>query len=205
AIFYFTIAIGFHEYHIFSQMAAFIIMVLITAFSVFISVVYDRIELAALSIVGGFAVPFMVSTGEGNYKVLFTYIIILDLGMLVLAYMKKWNLINILAYAFTVILYSGWLGAKVLGHEAAPYAGAFIFGLAFYIIFVFMNVVNNVKERRSFSYVELIILISNTFVFYISGMLVLKEWAWQYKGIYTVIMGCFNLVLALTLYKYFKA
>jgi uncharacterized membrane protein len=205
AIFYFTIAIGFHEYHIFSQPVAFVVMVLITAFSVFISVIYDRVELAALSIVGGFAVPFMLSTGEGNYKILFTYILILDLGMLVLAYMKKWNLINILAYAFTVILYSGWLGAKVLGHADGPYRGAFFFGLVFYIVFVLMNVVNNVKDRRQFSYVELIILISNTFVFYISGMLVLREWAWQYKGVYTVAMGCFNLVLALALYKYFKA
>jgi uncharacterized membrane protein len=67
-----------------------------------------------------------------------------------------------------------------------------------------MNVINNVKERRAFTYVELIILISNSFVFYISGMLVLREWAWQYKGVYTVAMGCFNLVLALMLYRYFK-
>jgi len=205
AIFYFTIAIGFHEYHLFSQTVAFIIMLVITSFSVFISVAYDRVELAALAITGGFAVPFMLSTGAGNYKVLFTYILILDLGMLALAYLKKWNLINILTYAFTVVLYSAWLESKVVNIEHAPYKGAFFFGLIFYTVFVFMNVINNIKERRPFTYVELIILISNTFVFYISGMLVLHEWHSELKGIYTTAMALFNFILAFSLYKYFKA
>jgi uncharacterized membrane protein len=205
AIFYFTIAIGFHEYHLFSQTLAFVMMLAITAFSVFISVAYNRVELAALAITGGFAVPFMLSTGQGNYKVLFSYILILDVGMLALAYLKKWNLINILAYAFTVILYSVWLGTRVLGESLAPYKGAFIFGLIFYVVFVLMNVINNIKEKRQFTYIELIILISNTFIFYISGMLVLKEWQPELKGIYTIAMGIFNFVLAVALYRYFKA
>lgn len=205
AVFYFTIAIGFHEYKLFSQTTAFVIMFVITAFSVFVSIAYDRAELAALALTGGFAVPLMLSTGEGNYKVLFTYIIILDLGMLVLAYIKKWNIINILSYAFTVLLFTGWLGTKVVGKENAPFAGAFLFANVFYLIFVLMNIVNNIKERRKFSYVELIILISNNFVFYISSMLVLKEYAWQYKGIYTVLMGISNFILAFLLQKKFKS
>jgi len=131
AIFYFTIGIGFHQYHIFNQTTAFVIMFLITSFSVFISVSYDRIELAALSIIGGFATPFMVSTGEGNYQVLFTYILILDAGMLVLAYLRKWNLINILAYCLTMLLYIIWLEAKVIGNPRGPYQGALILVLFF--------------------------------------------------------------------------
>lgn len=64
-------------------------MVIITAFSALISLSYDRIELAVLSLIGGFAVPFMVSTGEGNYVVLFSYIIILNIGILAIAYYKN--------------------------------------------------------------------------------------------------------------------
>ena len=64
SIYYLTIAIAFHDYHLFSQTVAFIIMCVITTFSVFVSVSYDRKELAVLSLIGGFAVPFMISTGE---------------------------------------------------------------------------------------------------------------------------------------------
>lgn len=78
AIFYFTIAFAFHQYHLLSQTAAFVIMVVITSFTITLSVLYDRPELAVIASVGGFITPFLVSTGDGNYIVLFTYLIILN-------------------------------------------------------------------------------------------------------------------------------
>lgn len=205
AIFYFTIGIAFHQYHLFNQTTAFIIMLLITGFSVFISIVYDRIELAALSIIGGFATPFMVSTGQGNYQILFTYILILDIGMLILAYMRKWNLINVLAYAFTMILYFGWLQAKCIGQPNAPYKGALIFGAIFYVVFILMNIINNIKERRKFAALDLTILISNTFLFFGSGMQILSYYHPELKGIFSVLLAGFNLLCSFLLYKKFKA
>lgn len=120
SIFYLTIGIAFHDYRLFSQTMAFIIMMVITIFSVFVSVSYDRKELAVLSLFGGFAVPFMVSTGEGNYKVLFTYIAILNIGMLMIAYFKKWNLVTLLAFIFSCLLYSAWFG-KGFYDDNLPY------------------------------------------------------------------------------------
>lgn len=205
AIFYFTIGIAFHQYHLFNQTAAFVIMLLITSFSVFISVVYDRVELAALSIIGGFATPFMVSTGQGNYLVLFTYVLILDAGMLVLAYLRKWNLINILAYAFTMILYFGWLQTKVIDHPNAPYKGAIIFAAVFYLVFILMSVVNNIKEQRKFGILDMSILISNTFIFYGVGMQILSYWHPELKGLFSGLLAGFNLACSWLLYKKFKA
>src|SRR5690606_30266447 len=65
AVLYFTIAIAFHEYQIFPQAIAFVLMVVITAFTVVLSLGYNRVELAVFAILGGFGSPFMVSTGEG--------------------------------------------------------------------------------------------------------------------------------------------
>ena len=117
SIFYFTISIAFHEYHLFSQTVAFIIMVVITAFSVLVSVSYNRQELAVLSLIGGFAVPFMVSTGSGNYAVLFTYIAILDIGILAIAYFKKWNLVSTLAFVFTSLLFASWYTRELFDNK----------------------------------------------------------------------------------------
>jgi len=71
-VFYFTIAFAFHQYHLISQTAGFIIMVIITAFAVLLSLYYDRLELAILATIGGFVTPFLVSTGQDNYTALFT-------------------------------------------------------------------------------------------------------------------------------------
>ncbi len=205
SIFYFTIGIAFHQYHIFNQATAFVLMLIITSFAVFTSILYNRMELAALSLIGGFATPFMVSTGEGNYIVLFTYVLILDIGMLVLAYLRKWNLINILTYLFTVVLYVGWLQNKAIGQENAPYKGALIFGFVFYVVFIIMNVINNIKEKRAFKVIDICILLSNSFVFYLTGMQILSYYHPEWKGLYTIIFGIFNLACAWLLYKKYKA
>ena len=205
SIFYFTIGIAFHQYHIFNQTTAFVIMLFITGFSVFTSVLYNRVELAALSLIGGFATPFMLSTGEGNYITLFVYVLILDIGMLVLAYLRKWNIVNVLAYLFTIVLYVGWLQGKVIHEPNAPYKGAFIFGSIFYFVFIIMNVINNIKEKRKFGTLELSVLISNTFIFYGTGMQILSCYHPELQGLYSILMGLFNLICSWLLFKKFKA
>lgn len=202
AVLYLTIAIAFHEYKIFSPVAAFLLMLVITAFAVVLSLAYNRIELAILSMLGGFASPFMVSTGEGNYIVLFTYVLILDTGMLVLAYYKKWNLVNIVSYVFTVLLFGGWLGVKYHTMEPTPSIGALLFATLFYVEFFLMNVINNIKERTPFKSIEISILLSNTFCYYAAGMVILDTPSTAlYKGLFTAMLAIFNFVFAFTLYK----
>lgn len=202
AIFYFTIGIAFHDYHLFNQSIAFSIMVVITAFSALISLSYNRIELAVLSLIGGFAVPFMVSTGEGNYIVLFSYIIILNIGILAIAYYKKWNLVNILTYIFTVLLYGGWLADDLTGKKP-HYLGALLFGFAFYFIFILMNIINNIRTKGEFSKTQLTILASNTFLFYAAGMAILSNFHPELRGLFTTAIALLNLTYAWFLYKKF--
>ncbi len=202
AIFYYTISIGFHEYELFSQPVAFFLMVLITAFSVLLSISYDRKELAILGLIGAFSTPLMVSNGSGNYQVLFSYLVIVNVGMLVLAYFKKWNVVNILSFAFTVILYSGWFASKVVDVVNPPYKGAMIFAGIFYIIFFFMHIVNNVKEKRKFKGYEFGLMLTTTALFYAAGMSILYlSGHKQFQGLFTIGLGVFNLLFAFPLFK----
>jgi uncharacterized membrane protein len=202
AVLYLTIAIAFHEYHIFSQTAAFILMVVITGFTIVLSLAYNRIELAVLGILGGFASPFMVSTGEGNYIVLFIYVLILDIGMLVLAYYKKWNLVNIIAYIFTLILFGSWLGAQYDADNVPMMRGAIVFATLFYLVFFGMNIINNIRNRTSFKAIEITLLLSNTFCYYAAGMYIFDNPAGEnFKGLFTAALGIFNFIFAYSLYK----
>ena len=206
AVLYLTIALAFHEYQLFSQTAAFVIMLLITAFTVILSLGYNRMELAIVAIVGGFASPFMVSTGEGNYVVLFVYILILDCGMLVLAYFKKWNLVNIICYVFTIILFSTWMAAKFSGEETQSLvAGAIIFATLFYLVFFAMTIINNLKEKTPFKAIEISMVLSNAFFYYAAGMVALdNDYGENFKGLFTAALGIFNFIFAYILYKNLK-
>jgi hypothetical protein len=202
SIFYFTTAIAFHDYHLFSQTVAFAIMVIITAFSTFVSVNYDRQELAVLSLIGGFAVPFMVSTGAGNYVVLFTYIAILNIGILGIAYYKKWNLVTILSFGFSYLLLSSWY-YKELYADKLPHQGAFVFATLYYFIFSIVVVLNNVRKKGEFSNIDYFMIIANTFVYFGLGMGILHNWGIEFKGLFTLSLAIYNLIYATILFKKF--
>lgn len=201
AVLYFTIAIAFHEYQIFNQTIAFVLMVLITGFAILLSIAYNRMELAILAILGGFATPFLVSTGEGNYIILFTYITILNTGMLVLAYFKRWHPINVIAYVATVILFGGWLTREFVIMKNVPHTGALFFATVFFLIFFFMNIINNLRRGDKFRVGVIIILLSNTFLYYAAGMIILDDFIPGSKGIFTAILAIFNFGFAYVFYR----
>jgi uncharacterized membrane protein len=204
AVLYFTIGIAYHSYGIFEQSVAFIIMVVITGFAVLLSLAYDRIELAVLSAIGGFATPFMVSSGEGNYIVLFSYMMILNVGMLVLAYFKRWPLINIVSYGFTILIAGGWLTERFDPMNYSMVIGALLFMTAFYLIFLLMNIINAVKERTPFKQLETGLLLSNSFLFYAAGMIILhppNALATDWQGLFTASLGVVNFIFAFLLYR----
>jgi uncharacterized membrane protein len=201
AIFYFTIAFAFHQYQLISQGAAFGIMVIITVFAVLISILYDRVELGILATVGGFITPFLVSNGDGNWLVLFTYLSILNAGLIVLAYHKRWRVINFIAFFFTQIIYLGWVIDKINSPEF-NYRGVFIFGLIFYAMFLVMNIIHHVVRGSKLKAFDFIILLSANLCFFGAGIYLIRESGYpQYSGLFTASLGIINLVLA---YLFFK-
>lgn len=200
SVFYFTIAFAFHQYHLISQQAAFIIMVVITAFAVLLALYYDRLELAILATIGGFITPFLVSTGENNYVALFTYLCILNSGLMVLAWFKRWPSINIIALFFTVIIYGGWLINElwISADTDIPYKNALLFAILFYLQLIAMNIVNNIRQKKSFASFDFILVLSINFLFYLAAIYILADWGdGKYKGLFTLSIGIFNLLLVL--------
>lgn len=204
SIFYFTLSIAFQEYHLFSQTITFVLLTFVTAFSVFISLTYDRQELAILSLIGGFSAPLMVSTGEGNYIILFSYLLLLDASLLVLAFYRNWSILNGVTYILTLLMFGIWLNQKVLLVDPAPevpYMGALLYASAFYIIFTLSNLINQIKEKQLFRTYELSLILSNTFLYFACGMSVLGIHKPEFKGLFTLLLASFNVGITYFVYK----
>ncbi|MBX3256683.1 MAG: DUF2339 domain-containing protein [Chitinophagaceae bacterium] len=202
AVFYFTITLAYHEYHLFSQVTAFVIMLVITAFAVLLSLLYNRQELAVIALVGGFATPFMASSGSGNYQSLFIYLIILNSGLLIIAYRKAWRLLNLLAFIFTVILFATWLATLSAESAKAVYVNGFIFASVFYMLFLAINIAHNIRENKKFIASDFGILLANTCLYFSAGLyLITQAGASDYKGVFSAGMGVFNLVLSYILFR----
>ena len=202
ATLYFTISYSFQVYHIFSQPVALALLVVVTLFTVLLSVAYDRKELAILAIVGGFASPLMVKTGDGNFVVLCIYMLILDAGMLALAYYKKWNIVTILSFVFTILFYAGALQKDIVTNGHVNDGSALLFGTLFYFTFFLMNIINNVKAKRKFEAFEIISMLANTGLYYAASYYLLHRMELDhFTGLFTLVLAAFNFVFAYLLFK----
>ncbi|HVV55233.1 MAG TPA: DUF2339 domain-containing protein [Mucilaginibacter sp.] len=202
AIFYFTITLAFHQFHLFSQTLSFIILIVITSFAVALSLLYDRQELAVIALAGGISSPFMVSTGNANYNALLIYMIVLNAGLLVIAYFKSWRILNISAFALTVIVLAGVV--YTLPGKAAPLA--FVYVSLLYLLFFLINIANNIRENKKFIVSDFTVLLVNTALYFSTGLYLLTLMhCGQYRGLFCASIGGLNLLFSFLLFRSKKA
>ncbi|MBF0317770.1 MAG: DUF2339 domain-containing protein [Nitrospirae bacterium] len=132
AVLYFSTFAAFSIYHLFDQVVAFGIMVLITAFATVSALRYDSKWLAVLGLIGGFLTPLLLSTGTDNQIALMTYMTALNLALLMVALYKKWDLLNYLGFVLTYILFTAWV---VQHYSVSKFWPTILFLNAFYAIY----------------------------------------------------------------------
>jgi len=198
AILYFTITLAYHQFHLFSQTTSFVIMIFITGLAVGLSLYYDKQELAVIALIGGLSSPFMVSSGRANYEALFFYLVILNAGLLVIAYYKSWRILNISTFALTVIVFGGVLYTLT----SNTYITGFIYATVLYLMFFAINVAHNVRENKKFIAMDFTILLTNTALYFAAGLWLLTAmYEEQFRGLFSAGLGMINLVLSYVLFR----
>lgn len=121
AILYATL-FAIHElWHLWPVGVVFALMLVVTAIAVMLSIRRDSVFIALLGLVGGFATPALLSTGENKPIALFSYLLLLNVGLLWVAIQRRWPLLTALSVVFTVIYEWGWIG-KFLTVSQLPLA-----------------------------------------------------------------------------------
>jgi len=108
AILYFSMYAAFAFYHLISQGLAFAAFLCITTTGITLSIRYSALSIAVIGMLGGFLTPLFLSTGENKPVALFSYILILDIGMLCVAYYKKWSSLALTSLVSTILVYTAW-------------------------------------------------------------------------------------------------
>lgn len=108
AILYAADFAAYRFYGLIGPVPAFAAAIVITVAALVYAVALDEVVAAFLAMLGGFATPVIVSTGENTPVPLFGYVLVLSSGAMLCAYWRKWRAINLLAFAGTFLLYAGW-------------------------------------------------------------------------------------------------
>lgn len=197
SVFYITITLAFHEYELFGQTVAFILLIITTIFSVLLSLLYDRKELAVFSLLGGFASPLMVSTGTGNYIVLFSYILILNTGMLIVSFVKQWRVIGMISYILTLLFFWTW---TLMSYDD-QYVNAALFTSLFFIQFYLLAVSDHIKSGKKISAYQVFLILSNNLSAYLAYLYIFNEHWNDFRGLITIILAVANAIVLISLFR----
>lgn len=108
AVLYLALYAGFALYRLIPAPLAFIGMLAVTTTGMTLSIRYSTYSLAAIALLGGFLTPVMLSTGQNQPLTLFGYVLLLDIGTLLLLRFRPWPSLAAASLFGTVLLYSGW-------------------------------------------------------------------------------------------------
>lgn len=107
-ILYLTIFAALKLYQLIPPNIAFLLLVVIAFLSALIAVLQSAQVLAVLGFAGGFLAPILTSSGHGSHVGLFSYYLVLNLGIAFVAFHKSWRPLNVLGFVFTFVIGTLW-------------------------------------------------------------------------------------------------
>jgi uncharacterized membrane protein len=192
-ILYLTAWASFKLYDLYPQNVVFVFMALITATASLLAARYNTLIIAILGLFGGFLTPILLSTGKDNQTGLFGYIILLDLGVLALAFTKQWRSLNYLSFAATVLMTTAWMG-EWYAPEKLWLTVTFLTIL--FAIFALLAILYNVINHHPTGWLDLAMVFVNALLYFGTTYLLLSGWRQSasyhaYLGGFAVLMSAF--------------
>lgn len=165
AIIYLSSYAAVNYYDLISPYMAFALMFLTALGSGVLAAVGNMPGTAVMATLGGFLVPFLMGSNSGQIIPLLSYILILDLGVLFLAYYRRWAFLDFIALAGTAIIcmiafnldWTVWLGQVYLS--------------AFLLLFLAVAAIN--KDKIGFR--QRILLIASSLFFILASFTNLSD------------------------------
>ena len=118
--------------------AAFALLALVTVLAVLLSIRRDSVFIAVLGLLGGFATPALLSTGENRPVPLFAYLLLLNIGLAWVASRRKWPLLTILTLILTALYQWTWVLTFLTGNQLSLAMGIFlVFSIAAFVASAF--------------------------------------------------------------------
>lgn len=142
---------------------AFAAMVLLTVATVWAAIRYGRQVIAHLGLVGSYAVPFMLSDGSGQVVYLFSYMSIINAGILFVSFKKYWQSLYYSAFGFTWLIYLVW---RLDRYETTDFLLALTFACVFFLLFYATFLGYKLVHKKPLVKTDLFLLLCNSFTFY---------------------------------------
>jgi hypothetical protein len=201
AILYFLTYAAFAFYDLIPQWLTFALMVMITVLTVSAALNYGQQVIAHIGLVGAYAVPFLLSNDSGNVAILFSYMALINTGILVIAFKKYWKSLYYSSFSITWLIVLSWYVKSYLIHE--HFTLALVFISVFFIIFYTIFLAYKLLKKELFEIEDILMILGNSSIFYglCYAVLQLHDTGELILGLLTLGNALIHCVICLIIYR----
>jgi uncharacterized membrane protein len=201
AVMYLITYTAYSLYELFPQWFAFLLMLLFTVFTVVAALHYNRQVIALVGLVGAYAVPFLLSDGSGKVGILFSYMAIINVGILSIAVKKYWKPLYYAAFGFTWIIYASWFSFFYVQDQ--HFALSLLFLAINFILFYLTFLAYKILQNQQFVVSDVLMLVLNSFLFYGLGYAILADHPTgkQLLGLFTLGNAIIHFIVSAVIYR----
>lgn len=197
SILYLSVYASFNFYHLVPQTVAFVLMAIVTVGAFFHALRYDSLAISCLGWAGGFLTPIMLSTGQANEVGLFTYIALLDIGLLAVLLKKDaWIILEPLTLAATYLMYLLWYDKY---YQPENLLLTVLFLSIFWGLFYGLDVFRIIKSTKTFAQIRQAVAGFNALFYYAAMYAVIDSSHHNWMGAITLAIGAVYFVTFLAL------
>ncbi|CAN5535888.1 DUF2339 domain-containing protein [soil metagenome] len=201
AILYFLTFAAYRFYQLIPLPLTFGMMLVFTIFTVIAALNYNRQIIAHFGLVGAYAVPFLLSDGSGKPEVLFSYMVMINLGILFIAFKKYWKPLYFVSFGLTWLIYSFWHVSA--GQGVSHFTMAFTFLCIFFFIFYALFLAFKLIQKKQFEKSDILLLLANSFIFYGNGYNLLDSLlgGGEWLGLFTLVNAIIHFGVSSIIYR----
>lgn len=209
SIMYFITFFAYTLYNLIPQLFTFILMVIFTVFTVLAAIHYKKQIIALLGLVGAYAVPYLLSDGSGRVAILFSYVTLLNVGILYLSIKMKWDKLLYSAFGLTWLIFSSWFTIRyesnLIDHVYIASGFLIVFFTQFYLTLIVkigeIEVYDNITKEHK--YKKLLPIMLNNLLFFSIGYSILDGniIGKYYTGLFTVVNALIHFGVTYYFYK----
>lgn len=193
AVLYLSIYAALNFYGLISDIPAFVLMALVTAVGIALSLRYESVALIGFSLLGGFSTPFLISSGTNQQVQLFSYILMLDLAIFFISYLRKWRELNLIGFIGTALVYISWYGNYYTEDQMFS---TFAFLILFFVVYSVSALLFNLAKKESSSGIEQALALLTAIGFFAASYVLLINDVELARTILALALAIYYLCLA---------
>jgi uncharacterized membrane protein len=132
-ILYLTVYAAFRLFGLIPDLPAFGLLVAISVLCGALAVLQESRTLALFGVSGGFVAPLLASIGSGDPRPLFSYYLVLNAGIIGVAWFRSWRSLNLAGFLYTFLFSTIW-GAQF--YRPAHFTAVEPFLVIFFLMYV---------------------------------------------------------------------